>query len=140
MKASMPKVDGEGEDLIDGDNLDGDDEIIFDDDSETEPLDDQQDQGVEHGDLDDSDADMSLAEASDDDDLVPLDGLIEFDGSDASDAFEEGEWIGIENRNGKRKREETGKAAHRKKLRSLPTFASYDEYAKMIEEEPEDNI
>lgn len=39
----------------------------------------------------------------------------------------------------KRKRDEE-KDGNRKKLRALPTFASYEDYAKMIEDGPEDNV
>jgi ribosome biogenesis protein MAK21 len=82
---------------------------------------------------------FELAEASDNDDLLSLDadgpeGLIEYDGTDS-------EWGGIETEEAgeKRKRRDEWKE-RRKKLRSLPTFASYDEYAKMIEDGPEDDI
>jgi len=91
----------------------------------------------------------SLVKASDNEDLISLDGevpegLIEYDGSDVSDgeAVEEREWGGISGSAGnaiKRKSEES-KGGKRKKLRSLPTFASYDDYAKLIEEGPEDDI
>jgi len=87
----------------------------------------------------DDDEDDELAEASDNDDLLSLDAdgpesLIEYDGTDS-------EWGGIETEEvgEKRKRRDEWKE-RRKKLRSLPTFASYDEYAKMIEDGPEDDI
>ena len=88
---------------------------------------------------------FSLAEASDAEDLIPLDadmpmGLIEYDGSDASDP--EDEWGGIdaEQHSKKRKRPEESAKKGKKKLRSLPTFASYEDYARMIEDGPEDNL
>ena len=94
----------------------------------------------------DSDEDaLSLVEASDNEDLISLDGdvpegLIEYDGSDAeSEAAGEAEWTGFDGGAKKRKREDT-QTSRRKKLRSLPTFASYEDYAKMIEDTPEDNI
>ncbi|OSD00338.1 CBF-domain-containing protein [Trametes coccinea BRFM310] len=102
---------------------------------------------------DDDDA-FSLVEGSDAEDLLPLDaevpmGLIEYDGSDAGSDAEGGDdgegWGGISSekkpQKGKRKRdEEGGRRAQRKKLRALPTFASYEDYAKLIEDGPEDNI
>lgn len=148
MKASMPKFDRE-EDLIDSDNVDEDDGVIFNNDSELDQQDEGQIEEIEHGDEEDSNGGMSLAEASDDEDLIPLntdmpDGLIAYEGSDATGVSEgEGEWPGIvKNKTGKRKRkrEETSNVARRKRLRSLPTFASYEDYAKMIDEAPEDNI
>jgi len=47
---------------------------------------------------------------------------------------------GIGEKQGERKREEEGGKAHRKKLRSLPTFASYEDYARTIEDVPEDDL
>ena len=100
----------------------------------------------------DESEDFDLAEGSDADDLLPLDaevqmGLIDYDGSDSDGGGESDaeEWGGISSgpdgkHSGKRKRAEDGKKAQRKKLRSLPTFASYDDYAKLIEDGPEDNI
>lgn len=98
-------------------------------------------------DADSADADaLSLVEDSDNDDLIDLDDdipadLIGYTGSDAESTAEEGEddWSGIGSRP-KRKRSEESNSRKRKKLRSLPTFASYEDYAKMIEEGPEDDI
>ncbi len=98
---------------------------------------------------------FSLAEGSDAEDLLPLDadvpmGLIDYDGSDAGSGSDAEEWGGISSEpqqkngegEGKRKRVEEGggRRAQRKKLRALPTFASYEDYAKLIEDGPEDNI
>lgn len=123
----MPRVDEDEQFLNESDEADEDDEIAFDDDSELAPSEDG----------------LSLVEASDDEDLVSLDqgvdipdGLIEYDGSDASDAEEE-EWGGIGNTKRKRKDEMGGQ---KKKLKSLPTFATYEDYAKMIEDGPEDDL
>ena len=100
----------------------------------------------------DESEDFDLAEGSDADDLLPLDaevqmGLIDYDGPDSDGGGESDaeEWGGISSgldgkHSGKRKRAEDGKKAQRKKLRSLPTFASYEDYAKLIEDGPEDNI
>ena len=85
---------------------------------------------------------ISLAEGSDDDDLLAMDdvpnGLIECDGSDAETEQNDEEWGGISGGD-KRKRDDKSQAK-RKKRKTLPTFATYEEYAKMIEEGPEDEI
>ena len=87
---------------------------------------------------------FSFAESSDNGDLVDLDddipeGLIDYDGSDANNSPDEEEWAGF----GGQKRKLDGDQkdhSRRKKLRSLPTFASYEDYAKMINDGPEDDI
>jgi len=58
-------------------------------------------------------------------------GLIEYDSDDDDDR-----------RNKKRKREasEGRGGVGKKKLRTLPTFASYDEYAKMIEDGTDEDL
>lgn len=124
MKATIPKAMG-------------DDDLLMDEDS-----DDEIPSGLDADDSDDgSDEDaLALVEGSDNEDLVSLDGLVEFDGGSES---EEEEWGGIASVDSvgmKRKRENEEKRGRRKKLRSLPTFASYEEYAKMIEDGPEDDI
>jgi len=108
-------------------------------------------------DEDEDDDKLSLVESSDAEDLIPFeeaealafkDGLIDWPGDegDPSDGEDESqEWGGFGGESpamgGKRKRkggrEEQKK---RKKARSLPTFASYEDYAKLIEEGPEDDI
>ena len=131
----MPKAAGEDDDLMEDDS--DDDLDLGSGSGEGSEVEDDED--------DNSDA-LSLVEASDNEDLISLDGdvpddLIEYDGSDAGEE-EEAEWGGIEEGTGggqKRKREET-RAGKRKKLKSLPTFASYEDYAKMIEDGPEDDI
>jgi len=146
----MPKVDGD-DDLMD-DSEDGgeDQEDRFGGDMDprhSEDSDHDNDQ-----DSDDSMDNVALAEGSDDEDLIPLNEmdpevLIEYDGSDAGDSGPDGavekeeEWDGISGI-GKRKRaKENGNGnLKRKKLRSLPTFASYEDYAKLIEQGPEDDI
>ena len=136
MKATMPKVDDDLMDDGEGDT----DEVAFDDDSDLQ-LSDESDRSQ------DSDGSteqkLSLVEASDDDDLIPIDqmepeALIEYDGSDAGD-LEEEEWNGISG-SGKRKRCAEEENRKKKKSRSLPTFASYEDYAKLIEQGPEDDI
>jgi len=132
----MPKVD-EDDDLMDDDSEDGEAPFGGDRDSGSDHENDQ--------DSDDSTEIVSLVEGSDDEDLIPLDPeeLIEYDGSDAGDSGTDGavdreeEWDGI----GKRKRaKENENENGRKKKRSLPMFASYEDYARLIEQGPEDDI
>ncbi|KAH7907322.1 ribosome biogenesis protein, partial [Hygrophoropsis aurantiaca] len=142
MKATIPPVAGD-EDLLD--------------DSESDEIpsgldDDEGDGSIDDGESGEDDEEesadgLSLVEDSDNDDLIALDeipqGLIEFDGTDSENGGddEEEEWGGISaGDQGKRKREDESRGSKRKKLRSLPTFASYDDYAKMIEDAPEDDI
>ena len=131
-----------------------------DDDVSLAILEDSADDAEEASEVDDDDDDddkLSLVESSDAEDLIPLDeaevlafkdGLVDWPGdeSDSSDGEnEEEEWSGFgggsptpgEKR--KRKGDEEGQKK-RKKVRSLPTFASYEDYAKLIEEGPEDDI
>jgi len=88
---------------------------------------------------------LSLIEESDNEDLISLDrdpeGLIENDGPESGEEEEE-EWDGIGAGDRKRKRTEGAetRSGRRKKMRSLPTFASYEDYARMIEDAPEDDI
>lgn len=135
MKASMPAAEGDEDLMEDSDDLASD----LDDDEE------ENDSADELENMDGDDSGLSLAEGSDNEDLVPVDsefsaGLIDYDGSDGEDE----EWGGINGSQGatktKRKREESSNNQRRKKLRSLPTFASYEDYAKMIEDGPEDDI
>jgi ribosome biogenesis protein MAK21 len=115
-----------------------DDELLEDDDDSSES------EEVERDQEDDEDA-LSLVEESDNEDLISLDadipdGLIDFDETMPNDEHEE--WGGIEGvASKKRKRgSDRDQKERKKKLRSLPTFASYEDYAKMIEDSPEDNI
>ncbi|KAG6819264.1 hypothetical protein H0H93_013579 [Arthromyces matolae] len=140
MQKSMPKAAGDDDDLMedtDDDNLPSDFDVD-DDDDEDEPVSED----------DDEEDAFSFAEGSDNEDLVSLngdvpDGLIEWDGSDedATPEAPDEEWGGIEGEsNGKKRKRKDSAREQRKKLRSLPTFATYDDYAKMIEDTPEDNI
>jgi ribosome biogenesis protein MAK21 len=85
---------------------------------------------------------ISLAEGSDDDDLIAVDdmpdGLVQYDGPDADIEQDDEEWGGFCGGD-KRKRKDNSQA-RRKKRKTLPTFATYEEYAKMIEEGPEDDV
>ncbi|EKM74690.1 hypothetical protein AGABI1DRAFT_65411 [Agaricus bisporus var. burnettii JB137-S8] len=159
MKATMPKA-GDDEDLLSGSDsdIDEDDDLPSDfsaamanDEDENllqEESDNENEERSEVGDTqaeeDDDEDGLSLVEDSDNEDLVPLDempdGLIAYDGS--NDGTEEEEWGGINTETTqKRKRGPEEKSnSRRKRLRSLPTFASYEDYAKMIEDGPEDDI
>ncbi|KAJ3500462.1 hypothetical protein NLJ89_g9785 [Agrocybe chaxingu] len=160
MKASMPAAGDDEDDLMDdSDSEDDEDEVPeFGDDSDLAVEDDLEEDDEDDGDAEekekeDSDDDdvMSLIEGSDNEDLISLDGdvpeglgLIEYDGSDDSDSDDGGgDPVGTSKNDKKRKHDEAtagGKGGKRKKLRSLPTFASYEDYAKLIEEAPEDDI
>ncbi|KAH9475490.1 Ribosome biogenesis protein NOC1 [Psilocybe cubensis] len=168
MQATMPKAAGEDDDLMLDSDVDEDEDasVDFGDDSELNgsdlDIDDDEEVGSENDedegeeeDDDDEEGGLSLAEDSDNEDLIPLDGmehplgLIEYDGSDAdSDAGavvdEDEVWGGISSENKKRKRggkeDPSMSREKRKKRKALPTFASYEDYAKMIEEGPEDDI
>jgi ribosome biogenesis protein MAK21 len=123
----MPQAGGDDEDLME----------------ESDELPSDLDEGDDASD-DDDDA-LSLVEASDNEDLVSLDanfpGLIDYDGSDEEAGGEdEEEWGGITQGGDKKRKREDSSNQKRKKLRSLPTFASYEDYAKMIEDGPEDDI
>lgn len=122
---------------------------------------DSADDAGEPSEVDDDDDDkLSLVESSDAEDLIPLDeaealafkgGLIDWpvnegdsDG-EGGDEDEDEEWAGFGDHSpalgGKRKRKGDKEGQNkRKKVRSLPTFASYEDYAKLIEEGPEDDI
>jgi ribosome biogenesis protein MAK21 len=134
----MPKIAGEDDLSDDSDDIPSG---LEDNDSEDEG--EEAGAGEEDDPASDEDA-LSLAEGSDNEDLLPFDSLITYDGSDAdASAAEEEEWGGIatnEDPGQKRKRGREEAKERRKKMRSLPTFASYEDYAKMIEDGPEDNI
>ncbi|EIN04447.1 CBF-domain-containing protein [Punctularia strigosozonata HHB-11173 SS5] len=161
MKATMPREEGDDDLLMDDedeDDLPSDlddavaDDLSADSDAEAGPDvaddDQEEDEDAESAQDDDDDDDgLSLAEASDAEDLVDLDeevpeGLIPYDGSDAGTDEDEGdaeEWGGIGGGTKKRKRASEVRRG-RKKLKSLPTFATYEDYAAMIENSAEDNI
>jgi ribosome biogenesis protein MAK21 len=135
MQATMPKETGDS-DVMDDSNSD---ELVSVDDAALDAALSEAETEIHEEHEEHSDA---LAESSDNDDLLDLDddlpeGLIEYDGSDTRNSPEE-EWAGFGG--GKRKRDEKKDHGGRKKLRSLPTFASYEDYANMIDEGPEDNI
>jgi ribosome biogenesis protein MAK21 len=85
---------------------------------------------------DNSDEDETPDFAEDDDDLVDLE-------ADEPEDFSVFEPEDSENVSGKRKpsKEDMQKGGRkRRKLGQLPTFASYEDYAKLIEDGPEDDI
>ncbi|EJD02239.1 CBF-domain-containing protein [Fomitiporia mediterranea MF3/22] len=107
---------------------------------------------TEEEDEDEEDA-LSLAESSSAEDLISLsdinlpEGLIEFNSSDdeGEDGGETGEWGGFESTQPKKRKhdkmqETDDQLNKKKKRRKLPTFATYEDYAQLIEGEPEDNI
>ncbi|TCD69479.1 hypothetical protein EIP91_007605 [Steccherinum ochraceum] len=159
MKATMPTElqDNDAvDDMDDSDDLPSGLEDDDDDDLESVGEADEE-KATSDDDEDDEEVDgedtFSMAEDSDAEDLIPLDempdGLVDYDGpiSDDEDGGvppEEEEWTGFGDSGPaakKRKRgEEEGKNEKRKKKKSLPTFASYEDYARLIEEGPEDVI
>ncbi|KAG8733763.1 hypothetical protein FRC11_002832 [Ceratobasidium sp. 423] len=137
MQSSMPELQNAGDDSDDvpsglddmsDDGSDGSEggETGQDNDSDVEG-----DESIEGGtmpdDLGDSDEELEFAEDPND--------LVELSGGDASSSDEEPI-------KGKRKKSSAAdsKREKRKKLRRLPTFASAEDYAKMIDEAPEDDI
>lgn len=141
----MPKIAGEN-DLTD--NSDDIPSGLDEDDSEIDSASQGEDSEAEGEEDQTSDEEsLSLAEGSDNEDLLPFSGLLTYDGSDVDDSVVddagEEEWGGItinEDAGQKRKRGREEAKERRKKMRSLPTFASYEDYAKMIEDGPEDNV
>ncbi|KAG6816898.1 hypothetical protein H0H87_001851 [Tephrocybe sp. NHM501043] len=140
MQKSMPKAPGDDEDLMEDSDDEDDLPSDFDmEDSEDEATEAQGDEGG------DDDA-LSLVEGSDNEDLISLDGdvpdgLIDWDGGSSDEEVSGEEWGGIKEESvGKKRKREVTSRQQRKKLKSLPTFASYEDYAKMIEDGPEDDI
>lgn len=150
MKASMPPTAGDDDDEDEDDDLasppisDVDDEdALLDPGSEEEaPTAFEEENDLDNGQDDDE---FSLLEASDDL-LDPAEASVDLIEYDAIDCGEE-EWTGlgsgVDVTDNKRKRSRGGKdgtPARRKKFRSLSTFASYEDYARMIEDGPEDDL
>jgi ribosome biogenesis protein MAK21 len=159
MKATMPRVEGD-EDLLE-DPLEGpEDSDGFDFSSEmSDPSEGDEDE--EQGNTFEENAEnlsdgggsdhLSLVEASDAEDLINLNdevdvGIINAHFSD-SESEDGEEWGGVREPQAKSKRKRgaadnghTDIKGKKRKLRSLPTFASYDDYAAMIDDGPEDDI
>jgi ribosome biogenesis protein MAK21 len=119
----------------------GDEELLTDHGSLPSDVDGMSDDLTEPHITDDDGEGCSFVESSDAEDLLGLteDGLIQYDGSDAESSNTSGEeWGGV---GATKKRKRTTKAKDgRKKARVLPTFATYEDYAAMIEDAPEDNV
>ncbi|KAG9084675.1 hypothetical protein FRC06_003944 [Ceratobasidium sp. 370] len=140
MQSSMPELQHAGDDsdgILSGlddmsDDSDEDEESGSDDGGDTPEAGGSDNESVPGGgmldDLDGSDDDQ-IDFAEDEDDLIELS-----EGQDSS-SDEEPE-------HGKRKKSVSGesKREKRRKLRQLPTFASAEDYAKMIDDAPEDDI
>ena len=137
MQATMPKEAGDNDLMEDSDS---DDVVSGTGDNGSIEADEMLDEDAEHSDA------LSLAEDSGNEDLLDLDdelpnGLIDYDASDSDEDGNGYEWQGVGATINKRKRDdETRSHSRRKKLRSLPTFASYEDYAKLIDQGPEDDI
>lgn len=127
----------------------GDEAFLEEDDDDPFDLDAASNSSVEGDEEPETDSDgnglddgISLAEGSDDADLVAMDdipnGLIEYDDSDADTEQSDEEWGGISG--GDKRKRKGNSQAKRKKRKTLPTFATYEEYARMIEEGPDDDI
>ena len=141
MQATMPHENGDEIFLEDNEDVDND-ELLSDPDAggnssvKGEEVPEIDSDGNKLGDG------ISLAEGSDDDDLVAVgdipDGLIEYDGLGAETEQSNEEWGGIGG--GDKRKWKDNSQARRKKWKTLPTFATYEEYARMIKEGPEDQI
>ncbi|KAG8743453.1 hypothetical protein FRC10_012033 [Ceratobasidium sp. 414] len=140
MQSSMPELQqaGDDSDSVPGglddmsDDLDSDEESGSDDGEDVSEASSSDDESLPGGgmpdDIDDSDDDP-VDFAEDEGDLIELS-----EGQDASSDEELSR--------GKRKKSVAGKSKRekRRKLRQLPTFASAEDYAKMIDDAPEDDI
>jgi len=148
MKASMPRAEG-AEDSDDGDghtehsipDSESDEHASSDAEGDQDELSESEHDDNLDGGFDD--IGFSTAEESDTDDLVHLDAETPVDiiqrGQTGSAAQESPVFGGGK----KRKRKGPGKEdlqIYKKKLRDLPTFASYEDFAEMIEDDSEENL
>jgi len=141
-RADLDEMDGDSDDIPDG--LDSDANNNSDDDSDSaseEESDNTEGEANEPSgsELDDNDGAGGSDFAEDDVDLIDLEEDAPGDIPWTS-AFEPED---SEQATGKRKPhvEDTQKGGRkRRKLAQLPTFASYEDYAKLIEEGPDDDI
>jgi ribosome biogenesis protein MAK21 len=86
---------------------------------------------------------FSSAEASDTDDLAHLDAEVSVDLTNRERSASATQESSVFGDGRKRKRKVPGNEDSRirkKKLRALPTFASYEDFAQIIENEPEENV
>jgi len=148
MKASMPRAEGNDDSDDDDGHIEhsipdseSDEHASSDTEGDREGLSESEHDSNLDGGFDD--VGFSSAEASDTDDLVNLDaktpvGIIQR-GQTGTAAQESPVFGGGK----KRKRKGPGKEdmqVHKKKLRDLPTFASYEDFAQMIEDDSEENL
>jgi len=130
MKASLPRADDDDDDDsgVEGCRSGPDESAPFDAEGDyLGPSDIERGSDV---DWEIGDVGLSFAEASDGDDLVNLDAEIPVD-------------VTMKEQTGKRKRQGPEKEDVRiskRKLRTLPTFASYEDYTRMIEDGPDENM
>ena len=123
----MPKAARDDDELMEDDS---------DDDLDLDSSSGEEDSEAEDDEDGNSDA-LSLVEASDNEDLISLDGDVPASDLireyDVFGAREDEEWGGIEEGSvgGQKGQREKPRGGKRKKLKSLPTFASY---AKMVED------
>jgi len=121
MKESVPELRGDNEDEDDMDGV--------------------QSHNTDESELDFSEDENDLVSDVDGDDPT---GLVECpSGSSDAEDEQDGEWqgFGSERKTPKRKRElDSDHGEKRRKLRALPTFASYEDYATMIENSKEEDI
>ncbi|KAH8117031.1 CBF-domain-containing protein [Phellopilus nigrolimitatus] len=147
IKATNPDLRGD-----EGSDISEDEEASMDsDDDDAAASDDAATQHDEDDEDDEDEDDLSLAEGSDADELVDLDaevpgGLIEYDSAaSGEDDGADAEWGGFGGGDSKKRKRGAKQGGEdtkqkKKKLRALPTFATYEDYAKLIEDEPEDDI
>lgn len=144
MQASMPDAgddmgisdDSSDEDVdySDSDEEEGDDDVEVAEESDDDA---EEDEGEDDGEDDDESDDDDFPDLDEDeDDLIPLDEMpnIELGGSDSEEEEDEDPAAGA-----KRKRREERKE-RRKKRREMPAFASAEDYAALIDGEPDENI
>lgn len=142
MQASMPDA---GDDMgISDDSSDEGEDVDYssDEDDAAQGAEVGEDDDEEEDDEDDEDEDESDGDDfpdldEDEDDLIPLDEMpnIELGGSDSEEEEEEEDPTA----GAKRKRREERKE-RRKKRREMPAFASAEDYAALIDGEPDENI
>jgi len=150
MKASIPRAEGHDDDN-DDDEDDGsiehsirssepDEPAFSDTEGDQEGLSDSEYDGNVDGEFNDNW--FSSSEASETVDLVHIDAEVPVDLTKRRQADSAMEESPVSGGDKKRKRNGSGKedVMIRKKLRAFPTFASYEDFAQMIEDEPEENL
>jgi len=152
MKASMPRAEGhDDEDEDDDDEDDGsiehsirssepDEPAFSDTEGDQEGLSDSEYDGNVDGEFNDNW--FSFSEASETVDSVHIDTEVPVDLTKRRQADSAVEESLVSGGGKKRRRNGSGKedVLIRKKLRALPTFASYEDFAQMIEDEPEEYL